>query len=689
MRILYRLSFLGILLLFPLSNILLAETTDSLRILLQNSDYPKVELAHLNYEIANSYYGENIYDSALLYSTQALIVYRQLGKEEEYARVEKLHRELLFQLDYFGELIPFQYNVIQDLINNGDSALMLDAYDHLGRIFYLNNQPDSAYYYYQKSYDIGKATNNNRALMNSYNNFSLLLEFYGDYNKQLEYLKKGLAIAIQLDIDRSKASFYHNTALSFINLNELDSALIYVNNAVHINEKIRDNDRLALNKTAIGNIYGMKGDIHKSIVYFSEVLDYDKKSGSINGQIDGNHNMGFSYYMLGEYSSARKYYFEALRLAKRINSAYSLKDLYKNLAAVYQEEKNDAKALKYYELFHTISDSLSNSTNHKMLLKVRAEYDYERNIAKIKLLSKENELKQRQVIFLYIISTITIFSFIVLGILLFIIFKRFKNNKELNHQLQLQNLAIKESNHHLEVVENKTIDDLKFANTLQKEMFSDTHDLQSVFGVSYFKAFSRKPIKNAFLWTNRVDDILFCAVVNIRQEHFKGAFSSLYLFNVLNKVFFEKKYDDIKSFLNLFVQEVFPETNGQDLGAIQMYFSSFDIKKLELEFVNIGLDIELVRNTKVWEFKSNIDLLSRDIPHVSEIRKIQFQENDKLVLYCENLGVDSNNNLFSASQHLFKEEETRMHKPIDADKFINKLMNDSSINEFVFLLLEI
>lgn len=687
MRIFYRLPILGIML-FLFSNILSAQTTDSLRAMLQNPNYSEVEIAHLNDEMAKNFYKKNIYDSALIYSTQALTAYQQLGKEEEYIEVEKLHVGILFQLDYFDKLIPFQYNIILRLIKNGDSTLMLDAYDHLGRIYYLNNQADSAYYYYQKSYEIGKITHNNRALMNSYNNFGQLVEFYGDYQKQLEYLKKGLAIAIQLDIDRSKASFYHNISLSFINLNELDSALIYVNNAKEINERVGDDDRLALNKTAIGNIYGMKGDIHKAMVYFTEVLEYDKKSGSINGQIDDNHNLGFSHYMLGEYPAARKYYFESLRLAKRINSAHSLRDLYENIAAVYQQEKNYPRALKYYELFHTISDSIIKSTNHKMLLKVRAEYDYERNNAKIILLSKENELRHRQIVFLYIVSAITILSFIVLGILLFIIFKRFRNNKELNNQLHLQNLAIKESNHHLEVVKNKTIDDLKFANSIQKEIFSSTQNFQNIFKENYFKIFSRKPVKNAFLWTNRDRDKIFWAVVNIRQERFKGAFSSMYLFHTLNKIFFEKKHESIKDFLHSLVQEMYPETDSHQFGDIQMCFSSFDPKKSEMEFVNIGLGLELVRNTKIWEFKPNIDYMSRDIPHASEIRKIQLQENDKLVLYCENLGVDSHNNFTSAAQHLFNDNETTMNKAVDVDKYINSLMNNASIDEFVFLLLE-
>ena len=643
------------------------------------------EIIQLNYGYAWQFYNQNRYDSALEYSNIALSASESIVERDSYFQISKLHSEILYKLDYYSEFIPFQHGLITLLEKKKDTLLLLVAYDRMGRVFYLNNMKDSAYLYYRKSYDIGRNLNDYTALMNSYNNFSTLAGYFGEKDKELLYLKKGLSIAIRNNLEYGKSTFYHNIALAYISYENLDSAFVNVNKALVVNKKTKDQDRIILNKTALGNIYAMRGDLDKAKALFIEILEYHKSSGAIQGQIFDNDNLGFTYFVLGEYTSARKHFFESIRLARTIGDMGEISNGYESLSEIFKAEKNFEKAFTYTKLAQEISDSITRSTNHELIGKIQAEYDFERNKAKITLLSKENELQEKQVKYSRIIIIISLFSLVLLAFLFFILISKLKRNEKLNRQLQMQNISVKETNERLALIENKTIGDLKFANNLQKKFFNDTQKFQGVFSEAYFRSFSRKPVKNAFLWTNKLGNKLYWAVLNIKQERFKGAFSSMYLYNTISKVFFEKEFTDVESFMNLFVKEVFPNSNTDCLGDVQMYFSSFDLKKSELAFVNIGIKMELVRNNKVWDFYPKADVVLKGDKQISSIQRIQIQAQDKLVLFCKNLGRDEQ--MLSVGKILYKEDETLLPTPADINKFVSKMEKDPSFNEFVFLLL--
>jgi len=658
---------------------------DSLKTNLKKQHLTKSEQAQINYNIAYEYFKKNIYDSALIYSDRATDEFNKLNSDKDFAKSLTLLSNILKKRGFNKRLFPVHYQLIQVLIKINDSLGLMSAYDRLGLYYYHDGIIDSSIYYYNKAYEIGKIKNNSKALMDSYNNISQVYNYRGDYKKELESLHKGLEMAITSDDDFSKGTFYHNISLSYINMGQYDSALYYITKAIDINSFIRETDRLALNKTALGNIYAMQGDVSKAMVYFNEALVYYTKSGNLQGQVESNYNLGFSYFYLEDYPPAQKYFFEALRIAKMINLTSYQVDLYESLSEVYEAQGDDKKALVYYKQHKMLQDSIIQTTNMGLISKIQSEYEYERNTIEIKLLSKENELKDKRVQNTLVIAIISTLSLIVMLVLTIFIFRKLRKNEELNNQLRTQNIDIQDSHKKLLNIEQEVERYLYYAGELQTYFYNDKTVLDAYFNDLVFKSYTKKSIDNSFLWSKKAGNKLYWSLITIRHDLFTEAITGMYFFSKLNEIFHTSRTTNAETFTKRFITESFSPDISFGWGNVQMLFCIMDIQKSELQMVNIGIDVELIRNAKVWEFKAVCPFVDMEKIDTILSNKIQLQDEDELIFFSKNW-TKKDISPFSAGKRIYN--KTVSSNNPDYQSFLQELSDSEEIDDFIFMSLK-
>lgn len=673
------------ILLFVIHYLSVATNVDSLKISLQHPRIAPIEAADIYQEIAQIYFDEQAYDSALIYANTSVQIYTLEGSIAQQASALLLNNRILSKLGYNKKYIPSQHQLIRFFTQLGDSNALVSGYDKLGYAFHRLNIFDSAIYYYNEAYRIGSLLGEKKFLMDSYNNISQVYQYQGNHEKELEFCKKGLKLAQESGNLFDQGTFYHNIAIAFKNLGQNDSGLVYAKQALAINKSISNTDREALNRTAIGMIYAMDNQIEKGMELFLENLQYHTKVGNqMELQMD-NYNISYSYYYLEEYGNAIKYAFECLRISKLISDVYLEMETYFLLSDSYDGLGDDSKAFTYFKKYHSLNDSLSRSTNFEVLSKIQAEYEYDRNEREIKLLSTENQLKERQVT--NVISTLVIIvsSLVVLIGILVLLFRKLRRIEELHEKLNKSYHDITKSHKKLKEFEANTSRELEFARSLQDSFFNDSSDLDKIFRQVFYKSYSKKTIQNSFLWGHKLGNKLYWAVINIEQKQIKGAFTSMYLYNMLNNVYFDKKYSSVDSFMKSFINEIGdPFSDESDFGGIQMYFSCLDTKKLELEFVNIGIQTELLRNTKVWNFKPASVKMDTDSKRHLKVHHLQLQSDDQLMLFSKNWSKLNEQDAFSAASAMDKHAEVSSTEAERVEQFVKELQGDSEIDEFMF-----
>lgn len=266
---------------------------------------------------------------------------------------------------------------------NGNKIVL---YNNLSKA-YNDIQNDSAMIYIEQAIKLSSKLNNDRFLHTALNEKSR----YYFYNNETEYRKKiefkRLIISEKLNDKEMLFDSYRGIGSSYISLQELDSAALYLEKAkvlikyvknkkilgnFHITyallqsynnnlelavanmmkaaeyyESINDDYSLATAYNNIGICYTKTNEIEKAISYHIKSLEYSRKTEQ-NRLITINlFNLSSNYLSLNQVVIASKYAEEGLVYAKKINDKSMTANLYNNIAMVKLDEKNYSDAILY------------------------------------------------------------------------------------------------------------------------------------------------------------------------------------------------------------------------------------------------------------------------------------------------------------------------------------------------------
>lgn len=204
------------------------------RIARENKNFNSLAKIYVNLSLSNYYLGK--YDDNLKYGLKALHLYDSLGDKRE---LGTMYGELGYQMKYrdlskANELMQRGIAILEKL---GDSVPLAKIYDNYGVLKEINNQYDSAKYFYSKALDFKKGFKDSVGIPYSLNNISMI------------YMLK----------------------------HQYDSAIFYLNESTKIRRVKNDVIGLAENYGYFGQIYASTGNFDKAINQLQESLELAKK----------------------------------------------------------------------------------------------------------------------------------------------------------------------------------------------------------------------------------------------------------------------------------------------------------------------------------------------------------------------------------------------------------------------------
>jgi adenylate cyclase len=163
-----------------------------------------------------------------------------------------------------------------------------------------------------------------------------------DTDSAFFYMKKTVALARQHNFRRYMAYAYAEIAALFLQINELDSAIVNAQSALTIN--VAGNDPGSYNVlNTLGNIYFLKGDYVKAYDYFLKYLNKVDMYGTSAQKIQANCNVGSILKEQRKFNDALIFFHKALEISTKTNNqnAYVI---YVNMGNVYSELSNNSKS---------------------------------------------------------------------------------------------------------------------------------------------------------------------------------------------------------------------------------------------------------------------------------------------------------------------------------------------------------
>jgi len=298
--------------------------------------------------------------------------------------------------------------------------------------------------------------------------FALDYFFFQDYEKVIRYMKQSIGLPKyndNLDIQR-----YNTLGVSYMKINQLDSAYLCLNIAYQKAGEYKDSLWMGLSAGNIGNVLYLKGEYQKALGYYLEDYQINIDSDFPDIQQNASVNLAKNYLKLGDVEKARHYllltrkFFQKPKIQTFGNQQQlELAKLnYYDVGHQYYLKKRDYEtALLYADSLHgaeKIRDRKYNNLQVEMASGQLALLESKMTLQK-KELTHEKERRIKNVI---IFSLIVIF---LMGVALAVFI--FRNRQKLNRQKQmLLSSQLEIAEHNLQLSEAKLTD---FTRNIQEK----------------------------------------------------------------------------------------------------------------------------------------------------------------------------------------------------------------------------
>jgi len=210
---------------------------------------------------------------------------------------------------------------------------------------------------------LNRATTDSEKVM-VYNHFAreLMNESNREYHQALQYARKGLMLAEQVQFDNGRAELHRTIGSLYYYLNDYDQAIEHYGKALNICEKIQDYNGMALNYYNMNLIYGAQSKIYYSLDVLQKALSIWEQLGNTNHQITAYRGIIELYQNVGELHLANTYAIEAISLAKKTENKRQEASLYDILAHINISIGNKETAEEYYQkslqIYEELDDQL-------------------------------------------------------------------------------------------------------------------------------------------------------------------------------------------------------------------------------------------------------------------------------------------------------------------------------------------
>ena len=363
----------------------------------------EADIAQSESDIGSIYNRKSSFDTALIHYNKALSIREKLKQDVKVAGIYTNIATVLMRQSKFEEALAINFKSLKIFEKVGDEVKQAISLGNIGNLYYELEQNKPAEQFYRKSLALARKTNHLITIGNDLVNIGGLKFEYG----------------VQFD--------------KLVNVQELDSALIYFSEAETVLNTINATYNLAAVYNNIGRIYAIKQN-HK------KALDYYEKALKAREILEDKYGIGLSYInlaeterLLGNNTKCIDYLIKASDIFLSLKNYLNLKQAYAKLAEAYELKKDYPASLKYYQLFASYKDSIYNEDNAKQMAEMQTKYDVEKKDLELAKNKAEIETKEKQAY----IKNIIIIAIVVLMLLVAITGFLFYRKKQIEQQAKL------------------------------------------------------------------------------------------------------------------------------------------------------------------------------------------------------------------------------------------------------------
>ncbi len=290
---------------------------------------------------------------------------------------------------------------------------------NIGNIYYNQGDYDRALEYFMEALSIDEAFQDDQRTARTLNNIGGVYFSTGSYEDALDFFKRSLSYKEKLNDTRGIANSLSNIGEAHRALGDLEKAIHYFERALKLDEQLGDKWGFAYSLENIGNVYRSANNHEQALSYYERSLPIRKEINDQQGVASTLLGMGISYMELDNADKSQTTLDQALSIAREINSKDLVRNIYEQLAILFERKENYKEALSYHKLFKASQDSLFNSESEGIIAELQEKYRTAEQERQIELLEQKQQIQRLWVGGL-------VLGCIFLGMILFFAYNRYK-----------------------------------------------------------------------------------------------------------------------------------------------------------------------------------------------------------------------------------------------------------------------
>lgn len=614
------------------------------------------------------------------YANEALATAQKLNYQDGIASSYNLIGIVYRSTSQYARAIESFQKTLQIRIRLEQDEMQGKAYINLANVYLDMSDYAKAERYYLLGLEKSKKANSLKAQITALTNLSVVYQNLGDYGKSLDCLFQSLRLNKVLKDTEQEGFIYVNIAIIYQEQGQSKLSVEYNLKGIEIFTRLKRDDMLANIHNNLGITYKGMGKLEQALTEYNESLRLYKKVGMDATSSMVLHNIGSVYYEMrlfdkamqcqtaalgealsqndvyyaarcymsiseihnaqGNHEAAKKYALKGMELSKTSGDKDELKNCYVTLADIFSSAGDYEDAFAYQRQVQVISDSINNDEINKRIGQMQAMYEADKKQSEIDLLTKDNEIQGEKITRQRIINYTVVAGLLLMLILAFISYKRYREKKRANVEILHQKEIIEEKN-------KEILDSIHYAKRIQGALLaSDTLLKKNLPG--HFVFYKPKDIVSGdFYWAvesrnenNR--DTFMLATCDCTGHGVPGAFMSLLNISKLNETINEKKitrpdlvFGQVRDEIIKALNPDGSESNARD--GMDAVLCAFDFNALQLQFAAANNSVLLIRDKEIKEYKGDKYPVGmhQGKPKPFSLQTLQLQKGDMIYTFTD------------------------------------------------------
>ncbi|MBL7473366.1 adenylate/guanylate cyclase domain-containing protein [Robertkochia sediminum] len=263
-----------------------------------------------------------------------------------------------------------------------------------------------------------------------YNHLAGIYQKVSDTGEAIKYYHKSISLYEKADTINypQLVSSYYNYSDFFLKMNMLDSAYLYLEKAMEATKKTSPELSSFITPFLEGNlgVYYLKQGQYSKAVPLIEKSAEEIIATNPDGAVEYYNYLTNMAQEQGDMKQALNYANRAMEIAEATNATSKLADTHLNLYEIEKTKGNATKALEHYIIHQEYKDSLLNLSSIQEMYNMNKNYEVASVQKEVDLMEKEAEIQELRAYRSKIISFIAAGAVILLLLLIFGLFNRFK-----------------------------------------------------------------------------------------------------------------------------------------------------------------------------------------------------------------------------------------------------------------------